>query len=518
MRHIFSNKVVFVFLLGFGLRLYACMNTPIVNPDGVHYIHQARTIYYGEWKNIAHCSVGYVSNYPFFVTGAYTIFHDWIVAARSISFIFGFATLIPLYFLLKRFFDDNISGLCTLIFALIPVFVGRSGDVLRGPVYWFFLMLGLYLFIGQIDNKSRIYLVFSALSFLMATWARIEAILFIIVSCFYIVFAQKENKLERLAIFVSPLVAIILIWISGVLIYDVSAKDFYRTHEVLYKFTGTIDKYQELETSLRELAARHRDSIVGEFLPKARNLVWLVALGTVVRYVVATFFYPFFLIFLIGLGGIGERMKNDRRVLYLAFLSISGLVLLYIHILHTWLISYRFLVIVILPSCIFAGFGLEKTLRFLRARFRLKESAALTVVCLLILVSGLPKNLKPRETDKAIFRQIGEMIAKREGNHRVIIVAAAPSTAQRWVSFYANLKYPGVFCARDSGTIGEDYNQFVKHLRQNGLRYFLWEENRWPAEKIDFIHTQYHQDFKELGRWRHPDTERIILFEVTDPK
>ena len=518
MRHIFSHKVVFVFLLGFGLRLYACMNTPIVNPDGVQFIHQARAIYYGEWKSVTHCSVGYVSNYPFFVAGAYIIFHDWIIAARFISLFFGFAALIPLYFLLKRFFDDNISGLCTLIFALIPVFVGRSGDVLRGPVYWLFLMLGLYFFVAQIDNKSRIYLIFSNLSFLMATWARIEAILFIMVSCFYILFTQKEKKLERFAIFASPFVAIILIWISGVLISDVSVKDFYRTHEVLYKFTETIDRYQELETSLRELAARHRDSIVGEFLSKTRNLLWLVALGTVVRYVVATFFYPFFFIFLIGLGGIWERIKNDRGVLYLSFLSISALVLLYIHILQTWVMMYRFLAIVILPSCILAGFGLEKILRFLEARFRLKESAALTVVCLLILVSGLPKNLKPRETDKAIFRQIGEIIAKREGNHRVITVAAAPSTVHEWVSFYANLKYPGVFCARDSGTIGEDYGQFVKHLMENGIRYFLWEENRWPAEKIDFINTQYHQDFKELGRWHHPDTKRIILFEVIGSK
>ena len=518
MKRVFSNKIIFVFLLGFGLRFYACMNTPIVNPDGVQLIHQARAIYYGEWESITYCSLSYVSNYPFFIAGAYTIFHDWIIAARSISFLFGFSALIPLYFLLKRFFDDNISALCTLIFALIPVFVSRSGDVVRGPVYWFFLMLGLYFFVAQINNKSRIYLLFSNLSFLMATWARIEAILFVIVSCLYILLIEKERKLESLAIFVSPVFILILFSIFWALISDVSVNNIYRMRQILPKLSGTIDQYQGVRTSLRELATDHRDSILSNFLPKARNLLWLIALGTVVRYAVAAFFYPFFFIFIIGLGGIWERIKNDRRVLYLSLLSISGLVLLYIHVMHTWVMMYRFLAIAIIPSCIFAGFGLEKILRFLQARFGLKESAALIVVCLLILVSGLPKNLKPRETDKAIFRQIGEIIAKREGNHHVITVAAAPSTVHEWVSFYANLKYPGVFCARDSGTIGEDYSQFVKHLMENGIRYFLWEENRWPVEKIDFIHTQYRQDFKELGRWRHPDTERIILFEVIGSK
>jgi len=269
---------------------------------------------------------------------------------------------------------------------------------------------------------------------------------------------------------------------------------------------------------LKELATHHHDSILGDFLPKARNLIWLIALGFVVKYTVVAFFYPFFFIFVIGLGGIREKIKNDHRVFYFSLLVISGLSLLYIHIIDDWIMQYRFLAIVIFPSCIFLGFGLERILRFLQVRFALKESIALIVVALLILVSGLPKNLKARETDKAIFRQIGELIAKREGNHRVIKVAAASSKVHKWVSFYANLKYPGVFCAQDSGTIGEDYSQFVKHLIQNEIRYFLWEENRWPAEKIDFIHTQYRQDFKELGRWHHPDTERIILFEVIGSK
>jgi hypothetical protein len=524
-KQIFSNKILLVLLLGFGIRLFACVNTFIVNPDGIQYIHQARAIYYGEWQDLTHCSVSYVSNLPFLIAGAYAVVRDWIIAARAASVLFGFAALIPLYFLLKRFFDENVSALCTLIYALIPIFVSRSAGVVRGPVYWFFSLLALYFFVSQIGqgqdidektyNRRWIYLASSNLSFLMATWARIEALLFIIVSGCYIVFTKQEKKIERLAFFVSPMVLIILVCLSGAAIFDVSVNEFHRGHEVLGKFSRPMDSYRELRASLKELAALHREDLLGEFLPKARNTIWLVAFGTLLNRALEAFFYPFFLVFFIGMVGSWQRIKSDTRVRYLFLLSVSGVVLLYMHVMETWVMMYRFLAIVIIPTCIFAGFGLEKIIRFVRSKFGLKESVALIVVTVLILVAGLPKNLKPKEADKAVFRQIGEMIAKREGNDRITTVAAAPSAVQQWVSFYANLNYPGAPCLRYPGTIGEDYRQFVEYLRQNNIKYFLWEENRWPVGTFDFIHAPYHQDFKELGRWRHRDTERVILFELT---
>jgi 4-amino-4-deoxy-L-arabinose transferase-like glycosyltransferase len=507
---------MYVFLLALGLRLYACINIPIINPDGVYYINQAKAIYHGQWGLVRHCGLSFVSNYPFFIAGAYGIFHDWIIAARSVSLVFGFAALLPLYFLLKRFFTTTISALCILIFALIPVLVSRSGDVVRGPVFWFFITLGLYFFVSQIGTTKRTYLLFSAVSFVMATWARIESILFIVVSCFYILFIEKEERLERLAVFLLPVFLLIVFAISWALISGASVGKMYRANEILSKFSETVGQYQGLRESLRELAASHHDRILRHFLPKARNLLWLIALGYVVKYTVAAFFYPFFLVFIIGLGGIVKRIKNDRRVWYFSLLVVSGLSLLFINVLHEWIIQYRFLAIVLFPSCIFLGFGLERILHFLKERCGQKESIALIVVCSLILVSGLPKNLKARETDKAIFRQIGELIAQRQGNLKVIKVAGVSSKVHRWVSFYANLHYPGVFCPQGVGIAGNNYEQFVQYLRKNGIRYFLWEKDQWPVGRFDFIHADYQRDFTELGRWSHPDTEEVILFEVMD--
>jgi len=87
--------------------------------------------------------MGYLSNYPILIVVAYKIFGDWVVAAKSVSLFFGAITLVPVYLLLKRFFRREITLLATLIFSLIPVFIDKSVDVVRDPVYWFFSLLGL---------------------------------------------------------------------------------------------------------------------------------------------------------------------------------------------------------------------------------------------------------------------------------------------------------------------------------------------------------------------------------------
>ncbi len=228
------------------------------------------------------------------------------------------------------------------------------------------------------------------------------------------------------------------------------------------------------------------------------------------------YFYPFFLIFIIGLGGVWRKIKEDRRILYLTSIADSALILLYIHVLQTWMMFDRFFAIFIFPSFIFVGFGLEKIIHFFRSRFHLKESIALSILCLLILICALPKNLKPREADKLVFKRIGELIAEREGNSQVIAITAPHSI--RWISFYANVKYKGAPCPERNhdieNIIGKNYGEFVQNLKRRGIRYFLWEEKYWPRYRFDFINRKNLKDFLSLGHWRHPDTGKLILFRV----
>lgn len=508
---------VLIVCIAFLIRLFSFVFTAIVNPDGVIYIHQARAIYYGLWDSIPNCSIGYLSNYSVFIAGVYPIVRDWVVAAKLISLFFGTITVVPLYLLLNSFFRREIALISVLVYALIPVFVDKSIDVVRDPVYWFFLVFGLYFFVSQIGKRNRLYLILSCLSFLIAAWARIEAILCILVSFLFILFTREERRIEKLSVFALPVVVIVLSCLFGLMIFHTSGADLYRIDEIMSRVSAPMGGYSNVRAGLAELMNQPLDNTLAGFIHKARNLVWFVALGTVVKYAITAFFYPFFLLFIIGLKEIRTRIRADKRVLYLSLLSISALFLLYVQVLQTWMIYNRVFAILILPSFIFIGFGLEKTIGFLGSRLHLRDSVVLIIVCLLILASSLPENLKPRETDKLVFKEIGELIAEREGNEKEIKVATSLPLI-RWISFYANLGYRGAPCPERNydlvDSLDRGYDTFVGKLKGRGIQYVLWDERHWPRGSLESMSAQVPGDFIRLGDWHHPDTGTMILFKV----
>jgi hypothetical protein len=502
--------------MGLVIRLFAFRCTFVINPDGEFYINQAKALYYGQWENFTTCGLSYLSNYPIFIAGAFTIFKDWIIAAKGVSLFFGTAALIPIYFTLKQFVDEKSSALALLIYAMMPVFVSRSVDVVKDPIFWFFLSAGIYGYVKQMVQRNNGYLFLSSICFLMATWSRIEAFLFVVASGACILIMRQEKKILRLLVFMLP----ILILLNGVLfamLLGLSANDLNRLDEFTAYADQPIKHYKHIRAELRQLTVQFRNDILALFLPEARNLTWLIALGTLLSRALEAYFLPYFMLLLAGLGGIWKNVKQHQSVAYLFVLLVSGTVFLYLIILGFWILEYRWLALIIIPSFPFLGFGIERILRFLQAKWRLRESLALVLLCLFILVSALPKNLQPRREDKLVFKEIGGFIAQKENSPKEIIISTSRAT-QQWISFYANLNTTKAPCTKYSDIcwdyFASDYVHLVKQLRKKSVQYFIWVERHWPVDQFDFLSAPYRQDFKQLGVWRHVDTGRMILYEL----
>jgi len=88
----------------------------------------------------------------------------------------------------------------------------------------------------------------------------------------------------------------------------------------------------------------------------------------------------------------------------------------------------------------------------------------------------------------------------------------------RWISFFANVGFKGAPCPQKNydldNILGSSYEEFVRNLRERGIRYFLWEEDQWPKESAFYIERQNLGDFVKIGTWSHPDTGKLILFKV----
>jgi len=175
---------------------------------------------------------------------------------------------------------------------------------------------------------------------------------------------------------------------------------------------------------------------------------------------------------------------------------------------------------VIIPSAVFLGFGMEKLINWLHIKFGLSDSMGMIVICLLILLFTLPKDLKVREADKLVYKDIGETIAQLDGRSGVIEMITL-GNAVRWNDYYANLHVKGAPCPdkysnwrHDRSIVGNSYEKFIDNIRMRNIRYIVWEEKTWPKDKFTFLQSIRPNDLKKLEEWNHQDTGRIILYQV----
>ena len=503
-----------ILILGLAVRLFAWHQTGIMNSDGTVYIQQARAIYFGLWDSMTSCTIRYPYINTFFIAAFYAVFGNWITAATTVSVFFGTLTLIPLFFLARSFFSLGIASLVVLIYAVNPMLVDGSVDIVRDPSYWFFALLGLYLLTCQ-KGGTTAGLLLSSLAFVLATWTRIESLVFILIAPVYILLDGQERPLRRITSFFSPIILLLLLGIGGQWLIHPEKINMYRLMEIPARVSLAFSGYDQLRMTLKEMILHPPPGLSLEFLNNLQSNVWFLGFGVMIQNALETFFYPFVPLYLLGIGNLRRRIAADRRVLYFVLAVPAAFLLLYLFVFIDWQMENRWLALALFPSFLFLGFGLERIIPWLQSRFNLKKGMALALIALLALCFTLPKDMKPRGEDKVVYRTIGENIANREGNTKKIEIMTL-GVASRWILFYANLRFPGAPCPDEfydyRGWIGNEYGPFVEAMKKRGMKYLVWEEKNWPAGHFDFLQSPYERDFIRLGAWSHPDTGKILLF------
>jgi 4-amino-4-deoxy-L-arabinose transferase-like glycosyltransferase len=508
-----SRTAALVIMLGLAALFYLLVFIPLISKDGFFYIQQAKALHYGLLNSLTSCAV-FLSPYPILVALSFNIFGDWVIGAQMVSLFFGAMTLLPIYWLSRRFFDETISALAVLCFALIPPFVVVSRDALRDPVYWFFAMMGLYLFVLYIDKRRGLLPLLSSVCFAVAAWTRVEATLFIVISVLYLLLTENEHKWKHLLLFLLPFVLLALLATGFQAFSDIDIVALLNPKRLSRRVLEVIESYETLRQNLKDIEDLRLFEFSSYFFPKVRNLVWLIALGVLVVQLVETLFYIFFVILSIGIAKSVRRVSKDSRLIYLSVLSILALIALYAQIVYNWAMTSRFTALFIFPAFVFMGAGIEAIAAFLGKRFNLNRSARYAVVCLIILMVALPKTLRATYVkDKLIFREIGRFISKRENNSRAVSVASAFQRVQS-VHFYANLNYPGATCFDVDAFLWQPDAAALQFIRQKGYHYFIWDEKGWDGRGLDELIEDPERTFVKIREWRSSRRGKMILYEV----
>ncbi len=506
-----------------GIRALAFQHTLMINVDGPIYIHQARVVYYGLWDALGTCGdIDYPTVFAILTAAAYSVIGDWSRSAMIVNLFFGTATIIPLYFFLERFVERKTAFLTAFIFAMLPLFVIQSVNVIRDPSYWFFSVLGLYFLSFDTQKRTLYFLIFSSLSFIVATTMRIEGLVFLIGGVIYTLIVFNDRKLQATLCLLVP----IALALAGVIIgqhmipWDNHGLYCYRADQITSIFTGLFENYQQIRSTLKAFMDSLPAGSARGFVELSHTLVWFTAIGAILHCALEALMYIFFFLLLFGLSGLKSRMKSDNRLLPLLFTTLISLVVLYIYCLNIWSMENRRFIMVIIPATVFMGFGVEKLIRWLRARTGLSDSLIVIVLCVSVLAVTLPKNMNIQEADKLVYKDIGETIAHLDGSPGEINLITLGDT-WRWVDYYANLHVSGapcpdkyVFWNEIDALAGKKYEDFVGNLRKRQIRYVVWQENYWPRDKFIFLKSVRPEDLSLLKEWRHQDTGRIILYKV----
>jgi len=510
--------LILILLIALTFRVGRAVLTSIINPDAALYIYQAKAIYYGLWPSVNTCSLPYLTVLPLLTAGFYPLFQDWVISARAVSIMFGTLTLVPLYLLARFFFSSLVSGLITLTFAVMPVFVSTSVDVVRDPASWLFSMSGFYFFTkGILRNRPHLF-AWGSMFFLLATWTRIEAVLYFAVSVFYLFVRGGEQKSRKLQWFLSPVITAVIVYIF--IQWVVLGKEVYgyRFLEIPSRIMVAWDTYQTLRVELLSLIQLQYDGPWLEFLKYTRTLIWFVGVGVLLKYVAEAFFYPVFFILVLGIA-CKRRTVDKGPVLYYGLLAVGAVILLYANIFSYWVMTHRFVALLILPCFIFVGFGIERIIDVLTHRYQVRAITAMLLLVVFVMGFAAPNNLRPHERDKVVFKEIGRTIANEEGCSQGIDILTL-GTSYRWVSLYANLDAQGVCCPDKyflfdpfPEIVGRNYGEFLENVRSRGVQYVLWEERNWPSKEYNLPVDYDPRDFRIVGQWHHKDTGRLVLFK-----
>jgi 4-amino-4-deoxy-L-arabinose transferase-like glycosyltransferase len=447
-----------------------------------------------DWGLAKQCGYDFISLYHLLIPLCYRIFGDWILAAQSISFLFGTCAVIPFYFILRHFFRPPISFIASLAFAVNPFFVSYSVDLVKDPIFWFFALLGIFFFISALKKDKKLYLLlFSNISFLIAGLARFEILIYFIGSMLFILFFE-DKKIKKTLIFFAPIIVLIVL---------VNVLNAYLLKETLYLWT-----FYFLPRTHRFFNDLTNNLLKPDILEKS-----FLALKLLLFKMSKVLYIPFIPIFLISFLNIRKDVKRDRYFRYFILLSLLSLIALYFFYIKIQVLSPRYTVFFILPAFIFICFGIEKIILFLTKK-GLNEKYAHALICLYIMTSVLvaPSNLVPRTTDKVVYKTAGEYIAKIENNRSSIIMA--PDAR---IMFYANLNSPVIECGNQlmkyDALIKMNYQDMAHFLKSNNVEYFLWEAKAWEDAGYDFLTAIDPAQFRELMRW---DSEhgKLILFKV----
>jgi len=465
-----KERLLFIVLVllgvALGVRWIAIMQNYVIANDATLYIKSAKLYsmgFYAEGFNTFPRST-----FPLLIALSQKLFGDWVRAGQWVSALLGALTVIPLYLLARRLFDDKVAFLTAIFYSICPSLVKNSAEVVRDTPLVFFYITALWLGYKGI-REGRVGMmglagVFILLSASLKDYGLVlfPSLLLFLIWCVFHHVATWRRALMLSTFFIGG--AILVVIFLGILLnqrgFDIHAPIIARTEVVLLGIKGQKERSLEIEKKIES----------GEISRQGKRLL---GLGLKHRFVLYSFhiFYRTvhafnILLFFLFIFGLMKRRRipyrSDEFLLFTIYATYIPLVLLHINVYNFFHPRNTFPLVV--PSLIWSGVGFvelkERVILLIKGRnFPLREWAlrwAAPLFLLIICIPLLSLAWAPHRKNKLELREIGLWL-KDDGYAHSIIMGQREFAR---LAFYAN----GFFVPLPKG----DYLDIVRFAREKG--------------------------------------------------
>src|SRR3989338_4214084 len=521
------NQLLLVLFVAFLLRFYVFIVTPLIGTDSFVYLEQAKSL--AEERFSDALKEGDDILYPLLMSWVYSVTLDYETAGKVVSLVFGTATVIPFYYLTKRFFGHNIAILSCLFLSLNPDHVRESADIMTEPTYIFFFVSAVLLGWKAISQVKYQYILLTVLCVWLAFFTRTEGIglLAVMLPWLFVYNCRKINsRLVDLAL-KGILIIIGFIILSIPVVYFIT-KETDNGVGVVSKFgwileeeipprghpLGGIEARDTSESDSEELEHWSRGRkyhlvafyVLNElfkvgfipFLPFVLSGLFVLTLRTTDSQALKGLENGFFAIVRELWSFIGRRLVFIRLRLYsgntlgeLFLISIVGVYFLavYLRVLNTHDMCGRWLLSSAIISLVWAGVGFQVISNTLtriapglsKTSFHWQR-ASIILLCLLLSIS-MPKIMHIKRKAEVAKKEAGLWIKKNARKKPVVIMGLAKDMEK--VAFYADARYELRPVA--------SYSNLLEHTVEARVDYLVLCSERYTKEFIDAI---------EWGRFR----------------
>ncbi|MGD0516655.1 MAG: glycosyltransferase family 39 protein [Thermoguttaceae bacterium] len=147
-------------------------------PDGVLYIRLAEALKEGRFSQAF--EIMNLNIYPGVLMVLNRLGLSWETGGMIWGILISGLVVLPLFGWVRRQFDDTVALAACLLYAVHPIFIQWSPEIIRDPTFWFFFTLSLYL-LWRAVTEVRVGFWFAAgLALTFAVLTRFEGLFLLI--------------------------------------------------------------------------------------------------------------------------------------------------------------------------------------------------------------------------------------------------------------------------------------------------------------------------------------------------